>query len=140
MQPTRTEFLDITQPEKYLFYFLIYLSLAIMAYQIFQRAKIWIKGKPIWWSSKGSQAIGLSGDQATEGGAGEAQSKVRYGVPDFKDAKRWIANVGVFIIGQKKVKSSRTSLQTGVGCLSSARVRARAKFGSRPRTAAIRDH
>lgn len=46
MTPTREEFLHISGPEKILFYVLIYASLAIMAWQIVQRVRLWKQGKP----------------------------------------------------------------------------------------------
>lgn len=96
MEPTRTEFLDISQPEKYLFYALIYLSLAFMVYQIWQRARIWLKGKPIWWSSKAA-TVAAEGEDA----------KVSLAVPAIADVKRWIKNLVEYVLLQRKVRSSR---------------------------------
>lgn len=79
MEPTRQEFLNISQPEKYLFYALIYLSLAFMAYQIWARTKVWLQGKPISWAGK--TLVG--------------------------EIKRWVRNVGGYVVLQKKVRSSR---------------------------------
>lgn len=46
MEPTRKEFLYITQGEKVLFYVLIYFSLALLVYQILLRVRLWRQGKP----------------------------------------------------------------------------------------------
>jgi Fe-S oxidoreductase len=87
MEATRQEFLNISQPEKYLFYALIYLSLALMLLQVFQRTKVWLQGKPIWWAAKP---------------AGE-----KFSIPTWADVKRWVANVWEYVLLQRKVKSSR---------------------------------
>ncbi len=49
MTPTRTEFLYLSTFEKALFYVLVAASIAVMAAQIWQRAKLWRQGKPIGW-------------------------------------------------------------------------------------------
>lgn len=49
MEPTRPEFLHLPQWQKVLFYVLVFLSIAIMATQIWQRVKLWRQGKPIDW-------------------------------------------------------------------------------------------
>ncbi|MBX7135911.1 MAG: 4Fe-4S dicluster domain-containing protein [Fimbriimonadaceae bacterium] len=49
MEPTRPEFLHLPPWQKTLFYVLIFLSLAIMAWQIVQRYRVWRQGKPIDW-------------------------------------------------------------------------------------------
>lgn len=46
MTPTRTEFLHLTVFEVRLFYFLVFLSLAIAAAQVVARARLWRKGRP----------------------------------------------------------------------------------------------
>jgi Fe-S oxidoreductase len=96
VEPTRQEFLHISQTEKYLFYALIYFSLALMAWQIWGRAKVWMQGKPIWWGTK--QAIVPEGEQPT---------KPKLALPGFKDVGRWAGNIWTFVILQRKVKSSR---------------------------------
>ena len=78
MEPTRSEFLDLSQPERYLFYFLIYLAIGFMVYQIWQRSRIWLKGKPIEWSSK--PAAPVDGSEA----------KPKFGIPALQDLKRWV--------------------------------------------------
>lgn len=85
--PTREEF-HLIGEWKYLFYFLIYLSLAIMAYQIVQRMRVWMKGKPIGWG-------------------GEMRKGIRYWIPDRPAIKRWLGNFSTYILGQKKVRTSR---------------------------------
>lgn len=47
--PTRTEFMHFSTGEKALFYVLAFLSLGIMAWQVYQRVKLWKQGKPIDW-------------------------------------------------------------------------------------------
>jgi len=96
VEPTRTEFLDISQPEKYLFYALIYLSLALMFFQIWQRTRIWLKGKPIWWGANTAIAT-AEGDQVN----------IKVGLPAIADAKRWLKNIFEFVLLQRKVRSSR---------------------------------
>lgn len=49
MEPTRQTYLHLTQMEKNVFYVLITISVGIMLYQFFGRAKHWMKGKPIHW-------------------------------------------------------------------------------------------
>ena len=88
MEPTRQEFLNISQPERYLFYALIYISIALMIAQIWQRSRLWLQGKPTWWGSK-----------VSEDGAA-----VR---PGPQDVRRWISNVWDYVLLQRKVKSSR---------------------------------
>jgi Fe-S oxidoreductase len=78
VEPTRQEFLYLSAFEKYLFYTLVYLSLAIMLWQILGRAKVWRQGKPIWW-----------------------------GEPLKTAWKGWFSNVWVLILGQRKVRGSR---------------------------------
>ncbi len=45
MEPTREEFLFFSQPEKILFYVLVYSCLAFMAYQIVDRIRLWQEGQ-----------------------------------------------------------------------------------------------
>ncbi len=85
MQPTRAEFLHLSGFEKGLFYVLIFLSIGIAAFQIFQRARAWQKGKPI----------------------GVVREGVRYYLPTPHALNRWLRNIWQFIILQRKVKSSR---------------------------------
>lgn len=51
MTPTREEFFTLTGFEKGLFYVLVFASLGFAAWTIWQRAKLWKQGKPIWWES-----------------------------------------------------------------------------------------
>jgi Fe-S oxidoreductase len=87
VQPTRQEFLHISSAEKVLFYVLTFASLAYMAWQVWQRVKLWRQGKPVEWS------------QAREGW--------RYWVPTREAFRGWAGNVGKYILGQKKVRTSR---------------------------------
>lgn len=89
MEPTRQEFLNISQPEKYLFYGMIYLSIAIMIAQVIQRSKVWMRGRPVWWAAKPLTAEGLKP------------------LPALQDFKRWFANIWEYVVLQGKVKSSR---------------------------------
>ena len=75
--PTREEFLFIGEAGKYLFYALTYLSIGVAAFQIVRRARIWGKGRP-------SDAPG-----------------------GWPAVSRWTQNVWIYILGQKKVQSSR---------------------------------
>ncbi|MCW5937750.1 MAG: (Fe-S)-binding protein [Fimbriimonadaceae bacterium] len=54
MEPTRHEFMHM-EPWgfKAAFYALTALSLAVMAAQFLQRARVWQQGKPVWWRSDG---------------------------------------------------------------------------------------
>lgn len=47
--PTREEFLFMAAWHKVAFYFLMALSLGVMAWQVWQRVRIWRQGKPISW-------------------------------------------------------------------------------------------
>ncbi len=71
VEPTRAEFLHLTLWQIRLFYFLAFLSIGVMAYQVIQRVRLWMKGRPIDWK------------------------------PDL------IGNVAKFVLGQKKVQTSR---------------------------------
>ncbi len=84
MEPTRKEFLFISTPEKYLFYVLAYLSLAIMAWQIYQRVRLWRLGKPIPWAPSGK---------------GKLTSKATL--------RKWFSNFWEYVLKQRKVRSSR---------------------------------
>ena len=75
--PTREEFLFIGEAGKYLFYTLTYLSIAVAAYQVFQRGRLWRKGRP------------------TESVVG------------WTEMGRWALNIWVYVLGQKKVQGSR---------------------------------
>lgn len=88
MTPTREEFLFLSQFEKYLFYGLAYLSIFIMLWQIADRAKLWRSGKAAPWLNP-------------------ARTGFRYWIPDLKEMNRWWKNIGVYILGQKKVRTSR---------------------------------
>ena len=102
MEPTRPEFLNISQPERYLFYTLIYLSIAIMVAQIVQRSRVWLQGRPIWWAAKPLPRE--TTEPSTVGPTPKAQGP---GVPNAQDVRRWIANIWEYVLLQRKVKSSR---------------------------------
>jgi len=84
MSPSREEFLHIGAGE-YVFYFLIYLSLAIMFWQIVQRVRLWMQGRPV---------------EERPGGW-------RYWIPRRDDLRRWLGNFWVYGLEQRKVRSSR---------------------------------
>lgn len=79
MTPTREEFLYISHSEQVLFYTLTYLSLAIAALQIWQRARLWMKGRPNWSPKR---SFGAS-------------------------VKHWVEQVAKYVVAQRKVRSSR---------------------------------
>ena len=81
MTPTRQEFLHLTYPEKVLFYVLIFASLGVMAWQIWSRSRLWMKGKPTWWH--GDSTLG-------------------------RLLAKWVGNVWSYVVLQRKVRSSRT--------------------------------
>lgn len=54
MEPTRQEFLGISGPGQVLFYALAFLSLAILAYQVWRRSLEWRKGRAITWTARPS--------------------------------------------------------------------------------------
>ena len=87
VEPTRDEFLFFSLPEKLLFYVIVYACLGYFAYQIIGRIKIWQQGKPIDWAV-----------------LREGRS---YWMPTKAGLERWIKNVLIYIVGQKKVRSSR---------------------------------
>ena len=82
-QITRQEFLFLSGPEKILFYVLAFASLAFAGWQIWQRSRLWMSGKPVPWS------------EATKG------------IPSQKEIARWLTNIGTYVVGQRKVRSSR---------------------------------
>jgi len=86
-EPTREEFLFFSLPEKLLFYIIVYACLAYFAFQIFDRIKIWRQGKPIDW------AVLREGRN--------------YWIPTPDGLQHWIKNVLTYIVGQRKVRSSR---------------------------------
>src|SRR5688572_5685232 len=88
MQPTRHEFLFFeTWWEKPLFYVLVYASLAYMFWQVWQRVRLWRSGRPVeWWH------------------AGRGPGKW---IPTTAALKDWAANIGTYVLLQKKVRSSR---------------------------------
>lgn len=86
-EPTRDEFLFFTSPEKALFYVLVYLCLAIMVVQIAARVRLWLKGKPVDWY--------------------EVRQGKAYWVPTRQGLNHWLSNIAVYVIAQKKVRSSR---------------------------------
>lgn len=57
MTPTRTEFLHISSPEKVLFYVLAFVSVLILALQVWQRARLWRSGQPITWKPLGWRGV-----------------------------------------------------------------------------------
>lgn len=77
--PTREEFLFIGENGKHLFYALTYLSIGFAGYQILQRARLWLKGKP----------------------TGKADG--------WHAWSRWGRNVWIYILGQRKVQTSRST-------------------------------
>jgi Fe-S oxidoreductase len=78
LTPTRQEFLYFSLPEKILFYLLIYASIAYMVWQFLVPYRLWMKGRPL-------PANLTSAEQA----------------------KKWLANIAVYVLAQKKVRSSR---------------------------------
>ncbi|MBS1718767.1 MAG: (Fe-S)-binding protein [Armatimonadetes bacterium] len=72
-------------PEKLLFYFLAFLSLGICFWQIRSRIALWLSGKPL----------------------GPIREGIKYWLPTREGLGRWANNVGLYVIGQKKVRSSR---------------------------------
>lgn len=85
MQPTRQEFLYLQPFEKYLFYTLAYLSIAVMLWQILDRVRVWRQGKPIDWAEPGANRL----------------------LPSWRAVQRWQRNVWEYVIAQRKVRSSR---------------------------------
>ncbi len=77
MTPTREEFLYFSLPEKLLFYGLTALSLGVMFAQLWTRVQLWQTGKP---------------------------TETRPWPAMLKD---WITNLSVYVLAQKKVRSSR---------------------------------
>lgn len=77
--------MHLTSIEKVLFYVLVFGSLAYAAWTIIQRTKAWRQGKPL----------------------GEIRQGWKYWLPTPEAVKGWLKNVGTFVLGQKKVKSSR---------------------------------
>lgn len=84
MIPSRQEFLHIGEG-KYLFYTLVYLSLAIMFWQFARRARLWMQGRPVEVRASGW----------------------RYWVPKKAEIGRWLANVWNYVLEQRKVRTSR---------------------------------
>lgn len=72
MEPTRTEFLFMGVTHKVAFYALMALSVGVLAWQVRDRVRLWMTGKPIWWRSP------------------------------------WLTNFGRYVLGQRKVRTSRT--------------------------------
>ncbi|HEY0867461.1 MAG TPA: (Fe-S)-binding protein [Fimbriimonas sp.] len=87
MEPTRQEFLFFQPWEKALFYLLAAVAVGYMAWQIGQKAKLWRKGRPVEWA------------QLREGRS--------YWIPTRDAFRHWARNVGTYVLGQKKVRSSR---------------------------------
>ncbi len=84
MTPSREEFLHIGAG-KYVFYVLIYLALAIMCWQIAVRVRLWMQGRAVEARAPGW----------------------RYWIPSIADSRRWLANIWVYVLEQRKVRSSR---------------------------------
>ncbi len=87
MEPTREEFLHFAAPEKALFYILVFSALALMAWQIKDRVRLWQTGRPL---DDSKLSPGLS-----------------YWIPSREAATVWLRNIAIFVLGQKKVRSSR---------------------------------
>jgi len=83
--PTREEFLFFSLPEKLLFYVLMVLTLGYMAWQVWDRVRLWRTGRPI----------------------GEVRDGIRYWIPTPDAARNWLGNVVRYVLLQKKVRSSR---------------------------------
>lgn len=83
--PTRGEFLHFSVAEKLLFYGLTFLAIGYMGWQIAQRVRLWMQGRPISPTTPGW----------------------RYWVPQKATAMRWWSNVWSYVLLQKKVKASR---------------------------------
>ncbi len=87
VEPTRDEFLFFSLPEKALFYIIVYACLGYMVYQIIGRIRLWQQGKPVdWYPTREGRA---------------------YWIPTQDGLKHWVQNVVVYILAQKKVRSSR---------------------------------
>ena len=87
VEPTREEFLFFSGPEKALFYFLAYLCLAYLAYQIVGRVRLWLQGKPVDWY--------------------KTRTGREYWMPTKAGLQNWVGNVLTYVLAQKKVRSSR---------------------------------
>lgn len=77
LTPTREEFLYFSFAEKLLFYALVFLCLAAMVAQIWKRVRLWQTGVPL--TPK----------------------------PWQENLQSWSRNLGVYVLGQRKVRSSR---------------------------------
>jgi Fe-S oxidoreductase len=84
LNPSREEFLHIGSG-KYVFYVLIFLSLAIMTWQIAQRVRLWMQGRIVE----------------------ERPPGWRYWAPRRADVAKWFANFWTYILAQRKVRTSR---------------------------------
>ncbi|CAN5729718.1 heterodisulfide reductase-related iron-sulfur binding cluster [soil metagenome] len=85
MTPTREEFLHFSVPEKALFYLLAAATLGYLGWQIWERVQIWKQGRPVAPNREGW----------------------RYWLPTKEAAKAWWANIAIYVLAQKKVRSSR---------------------------------
>lgn len=85
--PTREEYLFFSLPEKLLFYALALFSLALMAAQIWRRVQLWRTGRPITW-------------RTTRDGRA-------YWMPTRDAVQSYARNIWIYILQQKKVRSSR---------------------------------
>lgn len=84
-QVTRQEFLFLSGPEKILFYLLAFASLAYGVWQIWQRSSLWRTGRPISWAAHSGGNF----------------------IPSGSDLKQWLANIRIYVLAQRKVRSSR---------------------------------
>jgi Fe-S oxidoreductase len=84
--PGREEFWQIGGTGKVVFYVLIFLSLAIMAFQIAQRVRLWLKGKPT---------------------VPTLREGLKYWIPTPYALKKWLVNLWSYVLLQRKVKTSR---------------------------------
>jgi Fe-S oxidoreductase/nitrate reductase gamma subunit len=71
MEPTRSEFLFMGLAHKVAFYALMAAAVAVLAWQVRDRIRLWMTGRPIGWKSD------------------------------------WLANFGRYVLGQRKVRTSR---------------------------------
>jgi len=83
--PTREEFLYFSLPEKLLFYVLTFLALGYAAQQVWARVKLWQTGRP----------------------TAPLREGWKYWLPTRESASQWWQNLLVYVLAQKKVRSSR---------------------------------
>lgn len=85
MNPTREEYLYFSLPEKLLFYFFAFCSLAYIGSQVWGRVKLWQQGRP----------------------TGETRGGINYWIPTRDGIKHWTKRFVTYVLLQKKVRSSR---------------------------------